>query len=119
MMEPADRELAARIEAAVRAVPGVTEVFRMGGLVSKVVDAGAQILGIQDGETSPVRMERSADGCRVEVALGVDNSAGAVETTRRVQAAIGALGAAQGAALAEIRVTVVHIDETSMNGPSR
>ncbi len=119
MMRPADRELAARIEAAVRVVPGVTDVFRVGGLVSEVVDAGAQVLGIQDGGTPPVRVERSADGDRVEVAIGVDSSAGAVETTRRVGAAIGALSAAQGAALTRIRVTVVHIDETSTKGPSR
>lgn len=118
MMEPADRELAADIEATVRAVPGVTEVFRMGGLVPRVIDAGGQTLGIQHDETSHVRVERSADGDRVQVAIGVDSSAGAVETTRRIQAAIGALGAAQGAALTEIRVTVVHIDDTSMKGPS-
>jgi len=118
MTESADRELAADIEAAVRVVPGVTAVFRAGGLLSKALVAGAQLLGIGDEEASLVRVVRAPDGIRVEVAIGVHSAAGAVATAHRVQAAIDALGAAHGASLAGVHVTVVHVDDTVERGAS-
>ena len=119
MIEPKDRELAADIETTVRAIPGVTALFRTGSIVSKVVDAGAQILGIQDDGAPLIRLERPPEGPRVEVAIGVCATVGAVETSGRVHAAIGALCTDQGFNPAEIRVTVVHIDDTPTKGSSR
>lgn len=113
MTEPIDRELAVDIEAAVRAAPGVTGLFRVGGVISMVVDAGARAAGISGEGSSLARVERSADGLRVEVAIGVDAAAGSVGSSRRVHEAIDALCTARGLLPAEIHVTVVHVDDTS------
>lgn len=99
------------IEATVRAIPGVSAIFRSGTTVSKVIDAGARLLGIRDDDIPLVRVEQETEGLRVEVAIGVQPSAGAVETTRRVHAAIDALLAQYGIASAEIHITVVHVDD--------
>lgn len=119
MIGPKDRELAADIETTVRAIPGVTTLFRTGSIVSKVVDAGVQMLGIQDDGAPLVRLERSPEGPRVEVAIGVHATMGAVETSGRVHEAIVALCTDQGFNPAEIHVTVVHIDDTPTTGSSR
>ena len=111
MIESTDQTLAVEIEAAVRAVPGVTSLFRAGGIIAKVLDAGSQILGIEDSQNSLARVRLTPEGFRVEVAIGIDGSAGAVETTRGVESAIRALAVSRGADVAEIHVTVVHIDD--------
>ena len=112
MIESADQTMATDIETDVRAVPGVSGVFRTGGIISKVVDAGAQLLGAQRNEVPLVRWEHHAtDGARVEAAIGVHGDMGAAETCRRVHAAITALCADRGYFPVEIRLTVVHIDD--------
>jgi membrane carboxypeptidase/penicillin-binding protein len=115
MTEAVDQELAADIEAAIRAVPGVASVFRPKGVLSHVIDVGAQLLGRQDARASLTRVERTAEGIRVEAAIGVDSNMSTVETAQRVQAAIDALCDAQGLALGEIHVTVVHVNEVPSN----
>ncbi|WP_159500392.1 hypothetical protein [Microbacterium sp. 18062] len=104
--------LAADIETAILAVPGVTTIFRTGSTASKVVDAGARLLGLRDDDAPLVRIEQAPEGFRVEVAIGVLASAGAVETAHRVHAAIEALTSQQRDGSAEIRITVVHVDDT-------
>jgi len=111
MIESTDQTLAVELESAVRAVPGVTALFRTGGIIAKVVDAGAQILGIEDSQSSLVRVRPTQTGLHVDVAIGIDGGAGAVETTRGVESAIRALAASRGRDVAGIHVTVVHIDD--------
>ena len=112
MTEPTDRVLAADIEAAVREVPGVASVFRAGGRISQAVDAGAQLLGIQQEDGSLIRWEHSpSEGSRVEVAIGVQNAPGAADTSDRVHAAIAELCADRGYPSVKLHLTVVHIDE--------
>jgi len=114
MTEPTDQAMAADIETTVRAVPGVTSIFRTGGIISKVVDAGAQLLGPPQNEVTLVRWEHhAAEGSRVEAAIGVCAGAGAAETSRQVHAAITALCTHRGYFPVEIHLTVVHIDEGS------
>lgn len=113
--EPADREqgnqqLAAGIEAAVRAVPGVTTLFRPGGVVASAIAAGAEVFAVAERETSLVRLKRLTGSLDVEVSIGVDGSVGAVEIVRRVRAAIDAAARANGETVTEIRATVVHVD---------
>ncbi|GAA4487160.1 hypothetical protein [Microbacterium panaciterrae] len=113
MSDPRDQELVEDIETAVRAIPGVTGIFRSGTTVAKVVDAGARLLGIRDADASLVRLEQTPEGARVEVAVGVQSSAGAVATTTRVHAAIDALCAGRRIGSVQIRITVVHVDDAT------
>ncbi len=120
MIDPSDRELTADIETAVRAIPGVTAIFRPGSLVSKTVDAAARSIGVRDRSEPLIGIDWSPDGAQVEVAISVDDAAGSVETSRRVHAAIGAVCTARGITPGKTSVTVVHIgDTTSAKGPSR
>lgn len=111
MTELTDHTMAADIEAAVRAISGVSAIYRAGGIISKVIDAGAQLLGVQPREAPLVRWEDTSDGARVDIAIGVHGSAGAAGTSRRVHDAIDALCADRGYAAVQIRITVVHVDE--------
>lgn len=105
--------LAADIETAVLAVPGVTAMFRSGNTVSKVVDAGARLLGIRDEDAPLVQVEQTPEGLRVEVAIGVLGSAGAAQTARRAHAAIDAASSRHRAGSVDIRITVVHVDDSA------
>lgn len=112
MTEPTSQTMAADIETAVRAVPGVTTIFRTGGIISRVVDAGAQLLGTPEDEVPLIRWEHHAvEGSRVEAAIGVHNGAGAADTSCQVHAAITMLCADRGYFPVEVRLTVVHIDD--------
>ncbi|MBO1901727.1 hypothetical protein J4H92_07145 [Leucobacter weissii] len=109
MSTASERDLAAGVEAAVRAVPGVSTVFQTGGSASKAVEAGGRLLGIRDRDAPLVRVEDTADGTRVEVAIGVRASAAA--TAHRVRAAIEGVLSRERRPAAGVRITVVHIDE--------
>ena len=70
-----------------------------------------------------MRVDTAEDDWRVEIAIGVDGTARAVETSRRVHEAIhtlcaarGARRAARGVPLAKVQVTVAHVDESTMRG---
>ncbi len=120
MNQPQHWALIADIETTIRAVPGVTGIFRAGGPVSKAVDMGARIIGGQDGTGHLIRVDQSPEGVRIDVAIGVHATASAVETSSRVHAAISALCAAHHITPAEIQVTVVQIDDTTqMKGPQQ
>lgn len=116
MNDPVDVKLAADLETTVLAIPGVTAVFRTGGVISNVVETATHVLGSNEDPAPLVRVHRTAERVRVEVAIGVDSTAGAVETTYRVQAAIRALSISRGALSAEIQVTVAHIDGSPAKG---
>ncbi|RLP82298.1 hypothetical protein D9V34_10940 [Mycetocola lacteus] len=106
-----DFELAAEIEATVRALPGVTGVFQAGLTVARVVEVGARLLGLRDGAATLVLLERESDTVRVSVAIGVDSAFGATETARRAHDAVGVALRARGEGAASIHVTVVHIEQ--------
>lgn len=71
--------LAARIEAAVLATPGVRNVYRAGSLVSNLVGEGAVAIGISRNDEPLVAVRVADDGVEVEASLGIEYSAGAVE----------------------------------------
>lgn len=64
MNEATEREWIADIETAVRDTPGVTAIYHTGGLVSKMVAAGAQLLGAEQGMPR-VRLEQRSEGSQV------------------------------------------------------
>lgn len=104
-----DRELAAAVDAAVRAIPEVTNVFRSGALASQAIAAAAERLGLRGVEASPVSVRRVDEGAEVEVSLGIALSADLPETLRRAHEAVAAALAVAGVGVAELRITVVHM----------
>lgn len=110
MSTPDDLMLAADIEAAVRAVPGVAVVYRSGSTLAKAVDATTRLIGVRDEDAPLVDLERSEDGVKVRIAIGVHASDGAAATAGRAHAAIQALLAPQSTRDADVHLTVVHID---------
>lgn len=115
-MTSQESALAADIEIATRAMPGVATLFRAGSLASNVLYAGARAIGIRDDSDPLIRLEQTPEGLRVDIAIGVQDHAGAVETIRRVQAAVRVVIEEQHGARAEIRITVVHINDTTSQG---
>ena len=111
-----EHALAADIEIATRAMPGVTALFRPGALASNVLDAGARAIGLRDDSDPFVRLEQRPESLGVDIAIGIQEQAGAVETIRRVSAAVRAVIAEHHPAAAEIRITVVHINDTTTQG---
>ena len=110
MNTPDDLMLAADIEAAVRAVPGVAVVYRAGSTLSKAVDATTRLVGLRDEDAPLIDLERAEDGVKVRIAIGVHASDGAAATARRAHAAVQALLAPQSAGDADVHLTVVHVD---------
>lgn len=108
-----DSALAEDIEVAVRRTPGVAGLFRPGGAVSTVLGAGTRALGFAGADGTLARVEDSPEGPRIDVWVEVDAQPGAVETCRRVQAEIGAVCASHQVRPAEIRVTVVHVNDVA------
>ncbi|MGO2112937.1 MAG: hypothetical protein ACTH31_15130 [Pseudoclavibacter sp.] len=103
----------ADLEAAIRAVPGVASLYRAGGFISTIVDAGARAFGVRDETASPVRLEPSAEGVGVSVALGVDSTSRAIDVIGRVHSAIVAWLGEHDETPTEINLTVVHIDDSA------
>ena len=109
---------AGEIETAVRQTPGVSSVFRSGGILSKAIEAGAQLIGAGPDAPSLIGWEDGPEGPRIEVAIGVHASAGASATSWRVHTVVAAHCAELGIVPAEILVTVVHIDEGATHAPA-
>lgn len=101
--------LAAEIEAAVRATPGVRNVYRAGSLISNVIGAGAVALGVSRADEPLVAVSRGEQGVVVTASIGIDFSASAADTLRATHDAIDALLAAQGATRERITLTVVYV----------
>ena len=108
-----EHALAADIEVAIRAMPGVAALFRAGSLASNVLDAGARAIGLRDDSDPLIHLDQTPEGLRVDIAIGVQDHAGAVETIRRVHAAVRAVIAEHLSAAADIRITVVHVNDTT------
>lgn len=104
-------ELAARIESALRATPGVRSIYRSGSLVSNLIGRGAAALGlIGDGEPL-VAVAWEGGRAGVEASIAVDSTICAADTVRVAQTAIEALFAEVDVEASVIRLTVVHVQE--------
>lgn len=106
-----DAALALELEAAVRTVPGVVEVYRTGTPVARAIAVGGERLGIGAAPQPLVSIERAGDGIQVEVSLGVSGSVGAGDTVAAATVVLSALLAERGCTAPELRITVVHISE--------
>ncbi|WP_407358519.1 hypothetical protein LTA6_000376 [Microbacterium sp. LTA6] len=113
MTEHEDAELASSIEAAVRATPGVKNLYRSGSLVSNLVDTAIEALGLRAAEVPLVSVTGGEDGITVEMSVGVDASMNAVDTVRAVHQVVDAELEAAGAQRAGVRITVVHVHEST------
>jgi hypothetical protein len=109
-------EIATEIEAALRSVPGVSDLYRSGSLVANVVDAGARRLGLRDDAAPLVLVQDAEAGLRVDVALGVHISAGAGATMLAAHRAVRDLLTGRELRDAQIVLTVVHVDDSPTAG---
>ena len=112
-----DDELVVRIESIVSATPGVSGVFRSGSAFGRVADTAARALGLREGNESLVVLTRDDDAVSIDVSIGVSAGFGARETVRRVHDAIATQFRHDGDGRANVRVTVVHIDDAAPAGP--
>jgi hypothetical protein len=102
-------ELAADIEAAIRATPGVRSLFRSGSLISNLLRAGVAALGGRQEDEPLVSVAPAGDGFAVEVSIGVDSGAESGSTLRAVRAAVDAVLEARGVVRDGLALTVVHV----------
>ncbi|WP_156174900.1 MULTISPECIES: hypothetical protein [Leucobacter] len=99
-------ELLTQIEAIVRAVPEVEDLYRSGSVLTNALQLGAEAIGVRDG-AAPLAELSERDGERyVEIAIGVRAGAGVPQTLEHVHEALRGVTAERGIAL---RLTVVHI----------
>jgi hypothetical protein len=117
MSEVQQQSLAERIEAAIVSVPGVTAVYRPSGVASAIADLGARAIGLRTEDEPRLVIEAVGDETRIEASIGVAASVGAVEVCRRVHAAVVAACRAYGVLLAELHLTVAHVDERAPELP--
>lgn len=102
-------ELAAAIEATLRSTPGVRSVYRSGSLISNLLRAGAEAIGVRKDDEPIVSVVAVGDGVAVEATLGVDSGAKSAEILRTGHAAIDALLGARGIQRESITLTVAHV----------
>ena len=112
-----DAELAALLDAAVLAVPGVLQSYdTRPALVAAATGAAAVALrgvglvgpGPAAG-VSPVQVSQSADGVSVRVSIAVSDSRAAAETCRDAYEAVVSLLASAGLGVADLAVEVARI----------
>lgn len=101
--------LAAAIETAVRATPGVRSVYRSGSLISNLLRAGAAALGGRQEDEPLVSVAPVGDGVAVEASIGVDADARSGDALRAAHAAIDAVLETRGVRRDSITLTVVHV----------
>lgn len=102
-------ELAAAIEATLRSTPGVRSVYRSGSLISNLLRAGAEAIGVRKDDEPIVSVVAAGDGVAVEATLGVDSGAKSAEILRAVHTAIDALLGVRGIRRESITLTVAHV----------
>lgn len=102
-------ELAREIEDAVRATPGVRNVYRSGSLVSNLLRAGAAALGVGDDSRPTVSVVAGEEGVAVEASLGVDVTAEARGVLREAYEAVDAVLRTSGLQRESITLTVVYV----------
>lgn len=108
-MIPQERlDLATRLEAVVRAVPGVTNLYRSGSLVSNLIGDGAAALGVRAAAGPLITITESDDRLAVEASLGVAGDVGSAVTLRAVRAAI---AAATAPVAVSVHLTVAYLHD--------
>lgn len=102
-------ELGAEIEAAALATPGVLALYRAGSLVNRLLGAATDRLGLAEEPASRVVVVRTNDATEVEIAIGIESAASAVETAEAVRSRLIALLIERGEPRPALRITVVHV----------
>lgn len=101
--------VAAAVEAAVRAVDGVTALYRPGSLASNVLAAGAELIGL--GRETPFVVVDGDEAPVVRLSIGVRHDAGAADVARRVRDAVLDVLGGHGFAGGSVHLTVSHVSE--------
>lgn len=109
MAKEVSTALAAAIEEAVRATPGVRNVYRSGSLISNLLRVGAAAIGVRTEDEPIVSVVPVGDGVAVEVSVGVDVGARSADTLQAVHAAIMSLLRERDVRGDSITLTVVHV----------
>ncbi len=107
-MTRSNQSTAAALDELVRGVPGVSMLYRSGGVLGRAVAAGKAAVHVS-GEAGPyVEFAETADAVKVEVTVGVDADS-AAQACRAVHDAIAAWLRARGRGEAVITVTVAQV----------
>ncbi|PRB16086.1 hypothetical protein [Microbacterium sp. MYb62] len=115
-MTPEGRDgLAAAIEVAVRATPGVRTVYRSGSLISNLLRAGAEAIGVRAEEEPIVSVAFVGDAVAVEASLGVDAGARSADVMHAVHAAVDGVLGARGLRRESITLTVAHVQSRGVS----
>lgn len=104
---------AAAIEAAVRATPGVRNVYRSGSLISNLLRAGVAALGRRQEDEPLVSVVPAGEGVAVEASIGVDSDARSADTLRAVHVVIDAVLEERGLRRDSVTLTVVHVQSAA------
>lgn len=104
------RRLAQDVEEALLEVPGIVRLYRPGTAGGKLLEAGAELVGLRDAE-APLVAVRERDGAwLVTASIGSDAEHGAGDVCRAAHGAV--VRAAERAGVqAEARLTIGHIVE--------
>lgn len=106
-------ELAAAIESAVRSTPGVRSIYRSGSLISHLLRAGAEAIGVRTDDEPIVSVVVAGDGVAVEATIGVDGDARSADVLHAVHTAIDGLLGMRGMRRESITLTVAHVQATA------
>lgn len=98
--------LAAAVEEAARAVPGVAVVYRSGSVLGEALARGIAAVAGAPAAAPAVRIDEEAGRRRVVLSIGVDAAAPAADTCRAVRDAVAHL-----ADDAVVQITVAQIVE--------
>lgn len=102
-------ELAAVVEATLRSTPGIRSVYRSGSLISNLLRAGAEAIGVRRDDEPIVSVVAVGDAVAVEATLGVDSGVRSADTLQDAHAAIDALLETRGVRRESITLTVAHV----------
>ncbi|MGM7698428.1 hypothetical protein [Microbacterium sp. A84] len=102
-------ELVPDIEVLVLATPGVLALYRTGSVVTNLISAAVEQWGTSEDAASRVVVTRRGDVAEVDIAIGIESAAGAVETAQAVHERVQALLLSRGEQGAFVRITVAHV----------
>lgn len=105
-------ELADTVQDALLGVPGVVRLYRSGATAAKLLRAGAELVGLRDGDDPLVAVQERDGALRVTAALGVDAAHEAGTVCRAAHAAAAEALSGRGADGAQLTLTVVHLIES-------
>lgn len=99
----------AEIEKAVLATPGVVALYRTGSVVTNLIGAAAERIGGSEDAAARVVVTEADGTTRVEIAIGIESVASAVEIAQTVRERVAALFVERGEETPFIRLAVVHV----------